>query len=135
MMHGKFRYYRCASTQGLVRPRCPGTLRADVAERQIWSAVEDILMSPQHLSTFIQQQQQTSGQERQRLQQDIEGHKVSLSGCDEEWARMMEAYAAKIVSIHGLDAYGLHLGDVCAPLDPNAALDRLRHRAPRVVQR
>ena len=31
--------------------------------------------------------------------------------------------------------YGLHLGDVRAPLDPNAALDRLRHRAPRVVQR
>jgi hypothetical protein len=30
-----------------------------------------------------------SAQERQRLQQDIEGHKVSLSGCDEEWARMI----------------------------------------------
>jgi hypothetical protein len=55
--------------------------------------------------TFIQQQQQTSGQERQRLQQEIEGHKVSLSGCDEEWARMMEAYAAKIVSIHDLENF------------------------------
>jgi chromosome segregation ATPase len=80
-------------------------LRADDAERQVWRAVEDILMSPQQLSTFIQQQQQASGQERQRLQQDIEGYKVSLSGCDEEWARMMEAYAAKIVSIHDLDTY------------------------------
>jgi multidrug resistance efflux pump len=60
---------------------------------------------PQRLSTFIQQQQQTSDQERQRLQQDIEGHKVSLSSCDEEWARMMEAYAAKIISIHDLDTY------------------------------
>jgi site-specific DNA recombinase len=44
-MCGKFRYYRCASAQGLVRPRCPGMLRADDAESQIWSAVEDILMS------------------------------------------------------------------------------------------
>jgi site-specific DNA recombinase len=104
-MRGKFRYYRCASAQGLVRPRCPGMLRADDAESQIWSAVEDILMSPQRLRTFILQQQQTSDQERQRLQQDIEGHKVSLSSCDEEWARMMEAYAAKIVSIHDLDTY------------------------------
>jgi chromosome segregation ATPase len=80
-------------------------LRAEDAERQVWSAVEGILMSPQQLSTLIQQQQQTSDQERQRLQQDIEGHKVSLSGCDEEWARMMEAYAAKVVSIHDLDTY------------------------------
>jgi site-specific DNA recombinase len=104
-MRRKFRYYRCASAQGLIRPRCPGMLRADDAERQVWRAVEDILMSPQQLSTFIQQQQQASGQERQRLQQDIEGYKVSLSGCDEEWARMMEAYAAKIVSIHDLDTY------------------------------
>jgi len=41
----------------------------------------------------------------------------------------MEGQYARPGRSHGLD-----LGDVGAPLNPDAALDRLRHRAARVVQ-
>jgi site-specific DNA recombinase len=44
--HG-YRYFRCASHyRNLGEPRCPGTIRAEVAEQKAWDAVMQVLSDP-----------------------------------------------------------------------------------------
>jgi len=102
-----YRYYRCSSTLSLNfhGKKCPGGIRIEEAEQQVMTNIENVFLDPARLAVYVTHQQQESAAESERLNQDLGNYRAALSGCDEEWARLLEAFTHKIVSLADLDAY------------------------------
>jgi uncharacterized protein (UPF0335 family) len=63
------------------------------------------LLSPERLATYVQEQQADSIEERERLQRELDGHRVALVACDEEWTRLLELAAKGLASEYDLEMY------------------------------
>jgi hypothetical protein len=53
-------------------------IMANEAEKQILDAIERVLLSPERLATYVQEQQADSIEERERLQRELDGHRMAL---------------------------------------------------------
>jgi hypothetical protein len=101
------RYYRCGSRGSIIDPalRCSGSLRADVAERQVWAAIIRVLEQPELIAAEIAQQEARADEQRQAITHQQAIIDAALTKCDREAQRWADAYAAEVINLVELKAY------------------------------
>ena len=90
----KYRYYRCGSWYNKMAPerRCSGTIRADVAERDVWQAVMQILERPDVVRAEVAKQQATIETQTVALDAELTDVNARLAKIEQEDRRLVEAY-------------------------------------------
>jgi site-specific DNA recombinase len=104
---------RCNGRNQIMDPeqRCRGSLQADRIESRIWAAVERVLQHPEMIAAEVAQQEDTAGERRSALLQEIEVIEAGLATCDREARRWAEAYAAEVISLSELQGYRWAIGE------------------------
>jgi site-specific DNA recombinase len=90
----KYRYYRCGSWYNKMAPerRCPGTIRADVAEREVWQVVMQILEHPDVVQAEVAKQQATIETQIVALDAELTDVNARLARIEQDDRRLVEAY-------------------------------------------
>jgi site-specific DNA recombinase len=90
----KYRYYRCGSCYNKMAPerRCPGTIRADVAEREVWQGVMRILEHPDVVQAEVAKQHATIETQIVALDAELTDVNARLARIEQEDRRLVEAY-------------------------------------------
>jgi site-specific DNA recombinase len=101
------RYYRCNSHHYLMDPslRCPGVLRADVVEAQVWAAVIQVLEQPELIATEVARQETHAEAQRAEIGQQMALLDAALAKCDREAQRWADAYAGEVINLAELKGY------------------------------
>jgi len=101
------RRYRCNSfgnTPAVSLP-CRGSLRADVVEGQVWTAIERVLEQPEWVAAEVKKQSGYLGAVRIEAEREMELLKGALGKCEREEQRWAKAYAAEVIDIEELKQY------------------------------
>lgn len=90
------RRYHCSSISQVLDPegRCYGQLKADDVEAQVWAAVVRVLEQPDLIAAEVARQQDTADDQRAEITKDMALIEASLSRCDQEDRRLIDAYTA-----------------------------------------
>jgi site-specific DNA recombinase len=102
-----FRYYICNSHFQSMDPalRCSGSLRADVAETQVWEAIVELLEHPEIITAEVAKQQASAEEQREAVRQELAHTEAELVKCDRAQQRWNDAYEAEIISLEELKVY------------------------------
>jgi site-specific DNA recombinase len=105
--HGKTRYYRCTSQTDKLLPaeRCSGTIRADVAEEQVWNAVIGLLENPELIRQEVARQSAELTTHEHAIDAERDTLRRALSRCEQMEQRWLEAYSEGAISLAELKAY------------------------------
>jgi chromosome segregation ATPase len=106
------RDYRCNGRNQVMdaAQRCRGSLQADLIESRIWAAVERVLQQPDMIAAEVARQEDTAGERRAALLQDIEVIAAGLATCAREAQRWADAYAAEVIGLPELKEYRREIG-------------------------
>jgi len=106
------RYYRCNGRNQVMDPeqRCRGSLQADLIESRIWAVVEQVLQHPELIAAEVARHEDTAGERRAALLQDIEVIEAGIARCDREAQRWADAYAAEVIGLLELKEYRKEIG-------------------------
>jgi hypothetical protein len=101
------RYYRCNSHHYLMDPslRCPGVLRADVVEAQVWAAVVRLLEQPELIATEVARQETHAEAQRAEIGLRMAVLDAALVKCVREAQWWADAYAAEVINLAELKGY------------------------------
>ncbi len=101
------RYYRCNSHHHIMDPalRCPGSLRADVVEPQVWAAVVRVLEQPELIAAEVTRQEASADAQRTEIGREMALIETALAKCDREAQRWADAYASEVISLAELKGY------------------------------
>jgi site-specific DNA recombinase len=104
---GGRRYYICSSHNNVQDPalRCSGSLRADVAETQVWNAIVRLLEQPEMITAEVAKQEASADEQRAALHQEEAVIEAALLKCDKEITRWNDAYASDVINLEELKAY------------------------------
>jgi hypothetical protein len=91
--------------------RCRGSLQADLIESRIWAAVERVLQHPEMIAAEVARHEDTAGERRAALLQEIEVIEAGLATGDREARRGAEAYAAEVISLSELQGDRREIGE------------------------
>ena len=99
--------FHCNSHRHLVDRalRCPGVLRADVVEAQVWAAVVRILEEPELIAAEVARQEAQAEDQRAEIAQQTAAIDAALAKCDREAQRWADAYAAEVINLAELKGY------------------------------
>ncbi len=101
------RYYRCGLQQAKIAPehRCGGTIRAAVADRQVWAAVMRLLEQSELVMAEVAKQRATIHEQEAILDQELAVIDAAVARCHQEDQRLVEAYVAGAFTAAELKAY------------------------------
>jgi site-specific DNA recombinase len=101
------RYYRCGSRRNIPDPtlRCPGSVRADGVEAQVWAAVVRVLEQPELITEEVSRQETNAAAKRAEIGQQMALLDAALAKCDREAQRWADAYAGEVINLAELKAY------------------------------
>jgi hypothetical protein len=95
------RYYHCNSHSQLMDPalRCPGSLRADMVEPDVWGAVMRVLERPELIAAEVARQEAHADEQRADIGRQVALVEAALAKCDREAQRWADAYAAEVINL------------------------------------
>jgi site-specific DNA recombinase len=101
------RYYLCNSQHQLMDPtlRCPGSLRADVVEPQVWDAVMRVLEHPELIAAEVARQEAHADEQCADIERQVVLIEAALAKSDREAQRWADAYAAEVINLTELKGY------------------------------
>jgi site-specific DNA recombinase len=101
------RYYLCNSQHQLMDRslRCPGSLRADVIEPEVWGAVMQVLEHPELIAAEVARQEARADEQRAEIAGHIALIEAALAKCDREAQRWADAYAGEVINLAELKGY------------------------------
>jgi Recombinase zinc beta ribbon domain len=101
------RYYLCNSQHQLMDRtlRCPGSLRADVVEPEVWGAVMRVLEHPELIAAEVARQEARADEQRAEIAGHIALIEAALAKCDREAQRWADAYAGEAINLAELKGY------------------------------
>jgi site-specific DNA recombinase len=101
------RYSLCNSQHQLMDPtlRCPGCLRADVVEPQVWAAIMRVLEQPELIAAEVARQEACADEQRAEIAGRIALIEAALAKCDREVQRWADAYAGEVIHLAELKGY------------------------------
>jgi site-specific DNA recombinase len=107
MSRGEIRYYRCGSRHSILDPalRCSGSVRADVVEAQVWTAVVRVLEQPELIAAEITRQEQGADAKCAEIGQQLALIEAGLAKCDREAQRWADVYAGEVINLAELKGY------------------------------
>jgi site-specific DNA recombinase len=104
--HGQ-RYYRCSSWQTkLTREhRCPGVIRAEKAEKDVWDAIMQMLEHPEQVREAVARQQATIQEQEAAIAAELAAVESAFARCAEDDRRLVDAYVAGAFTAVELKGY------------------------------
>jgi hypothetical protein len=101
------RYYLCNSQHQLMdrTPRCPGSLRVDVVEPEVWGAVMQVLEHPELIAAEVARQEAQADEQCANIERQAALIEAALAKCDREAQRWADAYAAEVTNLAELKGY------------------------------
>jgi site-specific DNA recombinase len=112
------RYYLCNSQHQLMDHtlRCPGSLRADVVEPEVWGAVMRVLEHPELIASEVARQEARADEQRAEIAGHVAVIEAALGKCDREAQRWADAYAAEVINLAELKLYRAEIAARCQSL-------------------
>jgi site-specific DNA recombinase len=101
------RYYRCGSRRNIPDPtlRCPGSVRAEGVEAEVWAAVVHILEQPELIAAEVSRRRAQADEQKVEIRQQMGLIEASLTKCDREAQRWADAYAGEVINLAELKGY------------------------------
>jgi hypothetical protein len=92
----RYRYYSCANQCSTDKSkRCPGSIRFEEADGQVWHAVTNFLLTPGAALRHLEQNQDRHEGEREQSQRDQAAIQRALAECDADDAKWKHAYEGR----------------------------------------
>jgi site-specific DNA recombinase len=85
--------------------RCPGNLRADVIEAQVWEAIMRVLEQPELIAAEVARRERSADAQRAEIGRQLALIDAGLAKCDREAQRWADAYAGEVINLAELKGY------------------------------
>jgi site-specific DNA recombinase len=96
--------------------RCPGSLRADVVEPEVWGAVMRVLEHPELIAAEVARQEARADEQRAEIAGHVAVIEAARGKCDREAQRRADAYAAEVINLAELKGYRAEIAARCQSL-------------------
>jgi site-specific DNA recombinase len=105
------RRYRCSTVVNIADPgqRCRGSVKADLVEGEVWTAVERVLARPELIAAEVERQYGKLDELRTANHQAKQSIHAALARCDREDQKWLDAYMKEAISADELKYYRLDI--------------------------
>lgn len=95
------RRYRCSSDANMADPgqRCRGSVKADLVEGEVWTAVARVLAQPALIAAEVARQEETADAQRADLAREMALIMAGLATCDRDAQKWERAYLADAIDL------------------------------------